>query len=125
MLAESKDIIIHADILMKNDMLYSGRVEDSNLRSDGELNSILLSIPKRFRRIEYMEAKKTGKAPKAEDYWVKIPGNTLIVLASDIISINVTHASPSKLQEDSAIKKALADAVQSMGKVQALLDKAI
>jgi hypothetical protein len=107
MLLEKGDVRINADVLTKGNILYRGEVADKTLNGDGGLTSIILESPIRFRREEYMEAKKslTGK-PNKNDFWVPIPGNTFIVMASEIVSINLTHTSHSAVVEDASIANA-------------------
>lgn len=112
MLADRKDIKIHADIITKGDLLYRGEVVDKTLNAEGSLNCLILASPLRFRRIEYLEAKKTAATkPILADYWAPIPGNTFIMMASEIVSINLTHTSPSEVQKDTAIVEAARRAI--------------
>ena len=47
-----------ADVLTKGDVLYDGRVVDKMLTSDGALATLTLGDPRRFRREEYLVAKR-------------------------------------------------------------------
>jgi hypothetical protein len=114
MLADKKDTRIQADILTKSDNLYQGYVVDKFLTSTGELNAIILADPRRFRREEYMEAKRTTTTkPKVDDYWVTIPSKTFIVMASEIVSVNLLHSSPSAVAKDAGVANAIRQALVS------------
>jgi hypothetical protein len=112
MLLDKKDIRIHADVLTKGDVLYQGDVADKTLNGEGSLTSIMLANPRRFRRVEYMQAKiaATTKLDK-ESYWVAIPSNSFIIMAAEIVSINLTHTSPSAVAQDTAIVEAVRQAM--------------
>jgi hypothetical protein len=117
MLADRKDIRIHADVLTKNDVLYKGHVADKTLKGDGALTCLILEDPYRFRRVEYMEDKKEARTSgikiNPEDYWVEIPSKSFIVMAPEIVSINLTHTSTSAVVEDPSVKGAALRALQS------------
>jgi hypothetical protein len=119
MLVEHRDIRVHADVLTKNDVLYTGFVKDHTLATDGSLRSIILADPRRFRREEYLWAKKRGfddaqsDKPKADIFWADIPSNTFVVMGSEIVSINVNHSSSSALVADRNISEELTSAIRA------------
>lgn len=109
MLTEERDIRVHADVLTKGNVLYQGFVADKFLTSDGELSAIILAQPRRFRREEYMKVKlgDPSEKPDKDNYWAVIPSNTFLVLASEIVSINLLHSSPTALAKDEQIVNAI------------------
>lgn len=113
MLTARKDIRIHADILTKTNVLYRGYVRDKLLTAEGGLGSLLLADPQRFRRERYIDDVRTGSAkkptaiPRKQDYWQTIPGQSFLIMGSEISTINLTHASPSAVYEDSEVIEAL------------------
>jgi hypothetical protein len=115
MLTERKDIRVQADILTKGNVLYKGFVADKFLTGDGDLRGIVLADPQRFRREEYMHYKQkhglitTDSAP----YWTAIPSNTFIVMATEVVSINLQHSSPSAVASDEGIIEAILKALES------------
>jgi hypothetical protein len=90
-LLPSKDMTIEVDVLTKSGILYKGRLSENVLAPTGDLQSLTLDSPQRFRREQYLEAVKAGKEPKAEAFWKPIPGNIFVIIASDIASLNVRH----------------------------------
>ncbi len=90
-LLPSKNMNIAVDILTKSGMLYQGALQDKVIAPNGELLTVALGSPKRFRREKYLEDCKTIPALKPESYWTPIPGNLFVIVASDIASLNVRH----------------------------------
>lgn len=118
MLVERKDIRIRADILTKGDVLYRGFVADKTVGSRGELSSIILADPVRFRRQEYMEVKllalksNANRSMNPDHYWAKIPSKTFIIMGPQIISINLLYSSPSAVTEDKSVRNALRNVLE-------------
>lgn len=90
-LLPSRNMTIEADVLTKSGILYKGRLSDKVLAPSGDLQSITLDTPKRFKREQYLDAVKAGNKPNAEDFWKEIPGNIFVIIASDIASLNVIY----------------------------------
>jgi hypothetical protein len=90
-LLPSKEMNIGVDVLTKSGTLYAGALEDKVIGPDGNLQTITLRDPRRFRREEYLEDKKNSLKPKPENYWKAIPGNLFVIMASDITTLNVRH----------------------------------
>jgi hypothetical protein len=106
MLTRARDLEVHADVLTRKDGLYSGRVVDKSLAADGSLAFITLASPRRFRRAEYLDAKhleNRAEPVKPEDFWVKVDGESFIIMASDISTLNVRHSSVENIVRDKVI----------------------
>lgn len=89
---------VWADILTKQDKLYSGIVADYPLDVDGKLMGILLDEPKRFDRETFVEKiKAAGKLSSEEKetikaaHWRPIPSANLYLPYDEIHNINVRH----------------------------------
>lgn len=90
-LLRNRDLQIHLDILTNSDKLYQGRFADKMLAADGSLLSITLADPKRFRRDEFLEAKKLNKTTEPDAFWRPIPTNMFLIMASTVQTINVRY----------------------------------
>ena len=102
MLLPAKGFSLDADVLTKSGVLYQGRVQDKMLGSDGGLQSITLAHPRRFLREEFGAAKdkeaaraeKAGEKPEkieGETFWRSIPGNLFVIMATDVINVNLRY----------------------------------
>ncbi|HEU4635200.1 MAG TPA: hypothetical protein VFS41_03425 [Edaphobacter sp.] len=89
---------IMADVLTKSGGLYQGTVQDRMLNSDGSLQSITLANPRRFERTQFRKAKAEDLATVPDEYWINIPGNLFIVMASDIANLNLRYIRRKPLQ---------------------------
>jgi hypothetical protein len=85
---------IEVDVLTKSGTLYAGRLADKVIAASGDLQSLTLDSPRRFRRDQYFEAQKAVPSVKVEAYWKPIPGNLFVVVASDISTMNIRHVPP-------------------------------
>lgn len=93
-LLPARQMSIEVDVLTKSGTLYSGRLADKVIAASGDLQSLTLDSPRRFRRDQYLEAQKADPSVKAESYWKTIPGNLFVVVASDISTMNIRHIPP-------------------------------
>ena len=50
-----------------------------------------LEEPRRFKRPEYLEACKSDQKVDKEQFWRTIPGNMFVIMASDIVSLNLRY----------------------------------
>ena len=97
MLLPETDLFLDADLLTKSGAIYQGRVQDKMLGADGSLQSITLANPRRFLREEYRKAiedeggAEQRKKVNREEYWRPIPGNLFVVLASDVVNLNLRY----------------------------------
>jgi hypothetical protein len=89
---------IMADVLTKTGGLYQGTVQDRMLNGDGSLQSITLANPRRFEREQFRKAKAEDLATVPDEYWINIPGNLFIVMASDIANLNLRYIRRKPLQ---------------------------
>jgi hypothetical protein len=89
---------IMADVLTKTGGLYQGTVQDRMLNSDGSLQSITLANPRRFERAQFRQAKAQDLETVPDEYWINIPGNLFIVMASDIANLNLRYIRRKPLQ---------------------------
>jgi len=87
----SKEMHIEVDVLAKNDILYAGRLADKVLSPTGELQSVTLGKPRRFKREEYLDAKKAGSNVQSDAFWKPIPSELFVIVGSEISTINVRH----------------------------------
>lgn len=90
-LLAAKKMAIEVDVLAKNGILYAGRLANKMLTADGDLQSITLGKPRRFKREEYLEARKTNPELKADGFWKPIPGELFVIMASEISTVNIRH----------------------------------
>ena len=90
-LLPSTRMSIEVDVLTKSGIMYSGRLADKALTPSGQLASLTLESPRRFRREHYLEARKADPSAKAEFFWKPIPGNLFVIVASEISTLNIRH----------------------------------
>ncbi len=90
---------LHADVLLKNGVMYQGRVREKTLTGDGTLQSLVLADPQRFLREEFEEHKHKWPETNTAKYWKPIPGNMFIQLASEIANLNLRYLEPIVLAE--------------------------
>ncbi len=88
MLLPEDDLTLVADVLTKNGMLYQGAVDKKVLAPDGSLQTLTLVSPRRFLREEY---KEKGRPDNRDSFWREIPGSVFILLASDIVNMNIFY----------------------------------
>lgn len=91
MLLPSKQLRIYVDVLTKSGILYSGALADKVIKGDGDLQSLTLANPRRFRRDEYLKAKEQDAITKAGGFWTVIPGELFVVMGGEISTLNVRH----------------------------------
>ena len=72
-------------------VLYQGRIQDKMLGADGSLQSITLAKPRRFLRDEFEKAKEADPNVDREEYWRPIAGNLFVLMASDVINLNLKY----------------------------------
>jgi hypothetical protein len=104
-----------ADVLTKLDILYRGTLTDFDLAPDGMLVSITMEDVKKFRRLEFLEArseKRSGKVNSAL-FWTPIGGRVFVLMASEIISLNLNYIDPNAAPPTSAVTKSTANQVLS------------
>lgn len=94
MLLPSTKHELHADVLLKNGVMYRGRVREKTLTNDGALQSLVLADPHRFLREAFEEHRKEWPAASSSGYWKPIPGNMFIVVAPEISSLNLRYLEP-------------------------------
>jgi hypothetical protein len=83
--------IVVCDALTVEDHLYQGIVRDYYLSLEGELTGVFFKPAYRFNRQGYT-AKKLGDAStRAEDFWVRVPGDNLYVPKDKILNLNVWY----------------------------------
>jgi len=121
-LLPTRDMTIELDILTKSGTLYKGRLADKVLAPSGDLQSITLDNPTRFRRDHYLSAVNAGQNPKPKEFWTAIPGNMFVVIASDIASLNVNYIPVVEVRQYSRqytdIKQALKDIELKIAEIQ-------
>ncbi len=88
MLLPEGDLTLIADVLTRNGMLYQGAVDKKVLAADGSLQTLTLVSPRRFLREEY---KEKGRPDNRNSFWRQIPGSVFILLASDIVNLNIFY----------------------------------
>jgi hypothetical protein len=118
LLVREKNLQIHVDVMTTGDKLFQGRLVDKTLGADGSLVNIVLAEPQRFRREEYLEAKRSGNSPVSGSFWKSIPTYMFVVMGSEIATMNIRHVpkdvSQLKLDsKDSDLRKEL-DAVEAL-----------
>jgi len=93
---------IQVDVLTGLDVLYRGTLTDHQRGPDGSLVSITLTKPQKFKRQELLEARKKSKGgqlpPDPSDFWSAIKADFFVVMAGEIVSMNVTYVDPKALR---------------------------
>ncbi|MCU1310321.1 MAG: hypothetical protein JWO20_1446 [Candidatus Angelobacter sp.] len=90
---------VHADILMSDDTLYSGRVFQHYLDLGGQLTGLIIVEPKRFDRRQYLIDKdachdiEARKKINPKEYWRNIPSAKLYLFADKIVNLNLNYVS--------------------------------
>lgn len=92
MLLPERNLKIRVDVMTKRGVLYDGGLREKMLSSQGVLHSITLDEPRRFKFNQYVEARNYDSSIKKEDYWTRIPGESFVILASVIETLNIRHA---------------------------------
>jgi hypothetical protein len=83
---------IKADVLMSNDVLYSGEVAEYFLNRDGSLGGLFLKNPRRFERERYIkEREEWGLTRDREKFWRNIPSAKLYLIGSRIVNVNLRY----------------------------------
>ncbi|MFP5249404.1 MAG: hypothetical protein ACLGP3_06225, partial [Acidobacteriota bacterium] len=90
-LLPSQTMSIEVDVLTKGGVVYSGRLSDKALSPTGELESLTLDGPRRFRREQYLQSLRNNQSPNPDDFWRGIPGNMFVIPASEISTLNIRH----------------------------------
>lgn len=92
-LLASKKMTIEVDILTKNGIMYAGRLSDKVMAASGDLQSITLGNPRRFRREDYLKARENDPNKKVDpaSFWKPIPGELFVMVASEISNLNIRH----------------------------------
>ena len=101
-LLPNKTDYIRVDVLTKLDVLFRGTLSDHQLASDGSLVNITLSDPQKFRRQELLRdrlALGPLLEPDSSQYWSPIEARSFIVMASEIVTLNLNYVDPSSLKK--------------------------
>jgi len=96
---EDKDTIVRADILCSDRTLYRGRVWQHFLTKEGQLSSLIVTEAKRYARDDYVKDKEKGKVDKSL-YWHDIPGSKFLILANQIVNLNLSYEPTPKAMEE-------------------------
>ncbi len=95
MLLPEDGLTLVADVLTRSGTLYQGTVGKRTLGADGSLQTLTLTMPRRFLRDDFhaaaLEAEKAGKTADREAFWREIPGNIFILMGSDITNLNILY----------------------------------
>jgi hypothetical protein len=117
-LLPSKNHYIRVDVLTKLDVLYRGTLIDHHLSPDGNLVSITLSDAQKFKREEllkvredqeksqevlsplsfYKQSSARKKRLDPSQYWTRIEGRFFLLIASQIVSLNLNYVDPRALE---------------------------
>jgi hypothetical protein len=110
-----KDDYTQVDVLTKLDILYRGRLTDFDLAPDGGLVSITMEDVKKFRRQEFLEARSDKPSAKVNStlFWTPIGGRVFVLIASEIVSLNINYIDPKAAPPTSAVTKSTANRVLS------------
>lgn len=98
---------VRLEILTPDHKLYRGAVGDYHIDKDGHLTGILLKDALRYDLRKYDSDFKKGDTGPSENYWRKIPGHALYILAEKIHNLNVSY--PSEIPMDEVAEKSLKD----------------
>jgi hypothetical protein len=91
-LLPSKDLSIRIDVMTKRGVLYDGSLKEKMLAGDGTLHSLTLEEPRRFKFDQFVAARKDDATVKKEKYWVRIPGESFVILGGEVETLNIRHA---------------------------------
>ena len=99
-LLPSKSHYIRVDVLTKMDVLFRGTLTEHDLGPDGSLISITLSGPQKFKRQELLDARalKPKRAPDPSSFWSPIEARMFVVMASEIVTLNLNYVDPESLK---------------------------
>ncbi len=89
--------IVMLDVLTADGTLYQGEVGDYHVDGNSCLTGILMRNSRRFDRRGYARDKEDKKAGPTENYWRKIPGHALYILADKILNLNITYLPEERL----------------------------
>ncbi len=104
-----QDIEKHVDVLTKAGTLYRGKVGTLAFNADGTLQLLLLQNPRRFLRDEYHDAKKITPTTPTARFWEDIPGNTFVLVGSEIANLNLRFVPKNPVSETlNTVQKAMA-----------------
>jgi len=96
---EDKNTIVRADILCSDHTLYRGRVWQHFLTKEGQLSSLIVTEAKRYARDDYLKDKAKGQVDKSL-YWHDIPGSKFLILANQIVNLNLSYEPTPKAMEE-------------------------
>jgi hypothetical protein len=91
---------IQVDVLTKLDVLFRGTLAEHHLAPDGTLISIVLLNPKKFKRKEFLDARRLARArsvPDPANFWSLIEARSFIIMASEIVTLNLNYVDPESL----------------------------
>jgi hypothetical protein len=101
-LLPTDDYTIQVDVLTSLDLLFRGTLTDHQRGTDGSLVNITLTKPQKFRRQELLDARKQSKpgepALDSSDFWSAINADFFVIMATEIVSMNVTYVDPKTLR---------------------------
>ncbi|HTF63798.1 MAG TPA: hypothetical protein VK638_13995 [Edaphobacter sp.] len=102
------------DILISNGTLYQGISFQYFLDSDSKLAGIILKNPRRFLREQFATARSEAKDQEVnkEDFWRPIPSESLFIMGSSILNININYVPKLPLEED-VLRKFIKQALDS------------
>ena len=114
MLLEKKTDYIQVDVLTKMNILYRGRMIEYDLSAEGSLVSITLENTKKFKRDELLEARKLNKSVMTTAYWSSIEGRMFVIMATEVITLNLNYISQKPLQRDPTIIQAASKVLEKV-----------
>lgn len=123
------------DVLTKIDNLYAGILLEHQLSSDGSLVNITLQQARKFKR-EAFQKDRTSQSEastevrreklKTDDYWTSIKGEVFVILASEIVTLNLQYVprpKPATVKASSAlIRKIRAAKIAKMPTIRLIGD---
>jgi hypothetical protein len=100
-LFSDKSTVVTADVLMTDQVLYSGKVVEYSLDKNGELSGLILGTPRRFdKRAQVRERELWGTVRGTTFFWRSIPSAKLYLVASQIVNLNLRYESPKAAEGD-------------------------
>ncbi|MGD0930837.1 MAG: hypothetical protein ABR902_09310 [Candidatus Korobacteraceae bacterium] len=100
-LFSDKSTVVTADVLMTDQVLYRGEVVEYFLDGAGDLSGLILGSPRRFdKRAQLREREQWGTARDTADFWRDILSAKLYLVASQIVNLNLTYASPKAFEDN-------------------------
>jgi hypothetical protein len=102
-------------------MTLTGKLVGYDLAADGSLVSLTLENAKKFKRQELLAArnKVPSKKINTASFWTPIEGRIFMLMADEVVSLNLNYIDPTALQQTIAASISRATANQVLDSIRA------